>query len=169
MTAALVDAPADLSADRTTQPSRTVSDPKIHPRHLTRQALIYVRQSHPNQVQRHPESARRQYGLVERAAQLGWPQDQIVVIDEDQGKSGAGSAASQGRDGFARLVAAVSLGEVGLVLALEVARLARNSAEWYRLLELASYTGTLIADDATVYDPRLFNDRLLLGLRRPDS
>ncbi|HUY62068.1 MAG TPA: recombinase family protein, partial [Candidatus Dormibacteraeota bacterium] len=132
-----------------------MTDPKIRSQHLGRQALIYVRQSHPNQVQRHPESARRQYGLVERAAQLGWPRDQIVVIDEDQGKSGAGSAASQGRDGFARLVAAVSLGEVGLVLALEVARLARNSAEWYRLLELAAYTGTLIADEATVYDPRL--------------
>jgi DNA invertase Pin-like site-specific DNA recombinase len=146
-------------------PGPLTADPKIRSQHLGRQALIYVRQSHPNQVQRHPESARRQYGLVERAAQLGWPRDQIVVIDEDQGKSGAGSAASQGRDGFARLVAAVSLGEVGLVLALEVARLARNSAEWYRLLELAGYTGTLIADEATVYDPRLFNDRLLLGLR----
>ncbi len=141
------------------------ADPKVRAQHLGRQALIYVRQSSPNQVQRHPESARRQYGLVERAAQLGWPRDQIVVIDEDQGKSGAGSAASQGRDGFARLAAAVSLGEVGLVLALEVARLARNSAEWYRLLELAGYSGTLIADEATVYDPRLFNDRLLLGLR----
>jgi DNA invertase Pin-like site-specific DNA recombinase len=140
-------------------------DPKVQPRHLGRQALIYVRQSHPNQVQRHPESARRQYGLVERTLQLGWPREQIVVIDEDQGKSGAGSAALQGRDGFARLVAAVSLGEVGLVLALEVARLARNSAEWYRLLELAAVAGTLLADDATIYDPRLFNDRLLLGLR----
>jgi len=109
-----------------------------------------VRQSHPNQIQRHPESTRRQYGLVERALRLGWPREQIVVIDEDQGKSGAGSAALQGRDGFARLVAAVSLGEVGLVLALEVARLARNSAEWYRLLELAAVAGTLLADDATI-------------------
>jgi DNA invertase Pin-like site-specific DNA recombinase len=87
------------------------------------------------------------------------------VIDEDQGKSAAGSAASQGRDGFAQLVSAVGLGEVGIVLALEVSRLARNSAEWYRLLELAALAGTLIADDATVYEPRLFNDRLLLGLR----
>ena len=147
------------------QVAAVTADPKVRTQHLSRQALIYVRQSSPNQVQRHPESARRQYGLVERAARLGWARDQIVVIDEDQGKSGAGSAASQGRDGFARLAAAVSLGEVGLVLALEVARLARNSAEWYRLLELAGYSGTLIADEATVYDPRLFNDRLLLGLR----
>jgi len=142
-----------------------VADPKIDPRHLVRQALIYVRQSHPNQVQRHPESARRQYGLVERAEQLGWPREQTTVIDEDQGKSAAGSAAAHGRDGFAQLVSAVGLGAVGIVLALEVSRLARNSAEWYRLLELAALAGTLIADDATVYEPRLFNDRLLLGLR----
>jgi DNA invertase Pin-like site-specific DNA recombinase len=142
-----------------------VSDPKILSRHRQRQALIYVRQSHPNQIQRHPESARRQYGLTERAEQLGWLREQITVIDEDQGKSGAVSAAAHGRDGFAELVSAVGLGEVGIVLALEVARLARNSAEWYRLLELAALAGTLIADDTTIYDPRLFNDRLLLGLR----
>ncbi|MGH2351032.1 MAG: recombinase family protein, partial [Chloroflexota bacterium] len=142
-----------------------LADPKIQSRHLARRSLIYVRQSHPNQVQRHPESARRQYGLVARAAQLGWPRDQIGVIDEDQGKSAAGSAAAHGRGGFAELVSQVGLGEVGIVLALEVSRLARNSAEWYRLLELAALAGTLIADDTTVYDPRLFNDRLLLGLR----
>src|SRR4030095_815577 len=134
---------------------------------LLGEALIYVRQSHPNQVQRHPESARRQYGLTERAEHLGWPREQISVIDEDQGKSAAGSAAAHGRDGFARLASAVGLGEVGIVLALEVARLARTSAEWYRLLELAALAGTLIADDTTVYDPRLFNDPLLLGLRGP--
>lgn len=159
------DAAPGMVRDQVSAPGLLGSEPRIRSPHLSRQALIYVRQSHPNQVQRHPESARRQYRLVERAAQLGWPRDQIVVIDDDQGKSGAARAASQGRDGFARLVAAVSLGKVGLVLALEVARLARNSAEWNRLLNLASYTGTLIADDATVYDPRLFNDRLLLGLR----
>ena len=146
-------------------PGAMALDPKIQPRHLQRQALIYVRQSHPNQIQRHPESARRQYGLVERAEGLGWPREQIRVIDEDQGKSAAGSAAAHGRDGFAQLVSAVGLGEVGVVLALEVSRLARNSAEWYRLLELAAVAGTLIADEATSYDPRLFNDRLLLGLR----
>ncbi|HUR07677.1 MAG TPA: recombinase family protein, partial [Nonomuraea sp.] len=141
------------------------TDPKIQPRHLARGALIYVRQSHPSQVQRHPESARRQYGLVDRARLLGWPAEQVTVIDDDQGKSAAGSAAAHERDGFARLVSAVGLGEIGVVLALEVSRLARNSAEWYRLLELAALAGVLIADDATVYDPRLFNDRLLLGLR----
>jgi DNA invertase Pin-like site-specific DNA recombinase len=167
MTQLLAPAPVAVR-DLTTvpiDPGERVADPKIHPRHLLREALIYVRQSHPNQIQRHPESARRQYGLVERAEQLGWPREQTRVIDEDQGKSAAGSAAAQGRDGFAQLVSAVGLGEIGIVLALEVSRLARNSAEWYRLLELAALAGTLIADDATVYEPRLFNDRLLLGLR----
>src|ERR671939_909616 len=137
---------------------------KVHARHQARRALVYVRQSHPNQILRHPESAHRQYGLVERAEHLGWPREQIGIIDEDQGKSAAGSAAAHGRDGFAQLVSAVGLGQVGIVLALEVSRLARNSAEWYRLLELCAVSGTLIADDATIYDPRLFNDRLLLGL-----
>src|SRR5918912_3279607 len=142
-----------------------LADGKVHARHQARRALVYVRQSHPNQILRHPESARRQYGLVERAEHLGWPREQIGIIDEDQGKSAAGSAAAHGRDGFTQLASAVGLGEVGIVLALEVSRLARNSAEWYRLLELAALAGTLIADDSTVYDPRSFNDRLLLGLR----
>lgn len=163
MTTAMGHVPAVVPHDRTTSPPMTLSDPKIQARHLMRQALIYVRQSHPNQVRHHPESARRQYGLTERAQQLGWAPEQIRVLDEDQGKSGAGSAAAHGRDGFAELVSAVGLGEVGLVL--ELSRLARNSAEWYRLLELCALAGTLIADDATIYDPRLFNDRLLLGLR----
>jgi DNA invertase Pin-like site-specific DNA recombinase len=157
--------PAPVRAPTGGTPPRSGADPKVQARHLTRTALIYVRQSHPSQVQRHPESARRQYGLVERAQALGWPADQITVIDDDQGKSAAGSAAAHERDGFARLVAAVGLGEVGIILVLEVSRLARNSAEWYRLLELAALADVLIADDAAVYDPRLFNDRLLLGLR----
>jgi len=165
MTAPMVDAPPVVMPDRTTPPVTMPPDPKTHPRHLQRQAFIYVRQSHPNQVRHHPESARRQYGLVARAQQLGWEPEQVTGIDEDQGKSGAGSAAAHGRDGFAELVSAVSLGEVGIILALEVSRLVRNSAEWYRLLELCALAGTLIADDATIYDPRLFNDRLLLGLR----
>jgi DNA invertase Pin-like site-specific DNA recombinase len=157
--------PAPVRAPTGGPPPRSGADPKVQPRHLTRTALIYVRQSHPSQVQRHPESARRQYALVDRAHALGWPADQITVIDDDQGKSAAGSATAHERDGFARLVAAVGLGEVGIILALEVSRLARNSAEWYRLLELAALAGVLIADDGAVYDPRLFNDRLLLGLR----
>ena len=143
----------------------TVAHPKIRPRHLTRRALIYVRQSSPTQVQRHPESARRQYALAERAQRLGWAAEQITIIDEDQGKTAAGSAAAHGRDGFAQLASAIGLGEVGIVLALEVSRFARNSAEWYRLLELAALDGVLIADADTIYDPREFNDRLLLGLQ----
>jgi DNA invertase Pin-like site-specific DNA recombinase len=127
--------------------------------------LIYVRQSSPSQIQRHPESARRQYGLAERAQRLGWASDQVTIIDDDQGKSGAGSAAAHDREGFGRVVSAVGLGAVGIILALDVSRLARNSAEWYRLLELAALAGALIADEDTVYDPRAFNDRLLLGLR----
>jgi DNA invertase Pin-like site-specific DNA recombinase len=165
MTAPTVQAAPGTLGDATVIPAKLAADPKIQSRHLGRQALIYVRQSDPYQVRRHPESARRQYGLVERAEQFGWGAEQIRVIDEDQGKTAAGSAAAHGREGFAQLVSAVGLGEVGIVLALEVSRLARNSAEWYRLLELAALSGTLIADDATVYDPRLFNDRLLLGLR----
>jgi DNA invertase Pin-like site-specific DNA recombinase len=161
----MVTAPSPGLQDQPTLAVPTAGDPKIHSRHRTRQAVIYVRQSHPNQVLHHPESARRQYGLTERAQQLGWGAEQIRIIDEDQGKTAAGSAAAHGRDGFADLVSAVGLGEVGLVLVLEVSRLARNSAEWYRLLELCALAGTLIADDTTIYDPRLFNDRLLLGLR----
>jgi DNA invertase Pin-like site-specific DNA recombinase len=140
-------------------------DPRITPRHLALRVINYVRQPSPTQVQRHAEGARRQYHLAERAAQLGWEAEQVTVIDGDLGKSGAGSAAAHGRDGFAQLVSAVGLGEVGLVLALEVSRLARNSAEWYRLLDLAALTGTLLGDEDGLYDPRAFNDRLLLGLR----
>src|SRR5947208_13725879 len=98
------------------------TDPKIGARHLARHGRIYVRQSHPNQVLRHPESARRQYGLVERAEQLGWPREQIDVIDEDQGKTAAGRAAAHGRDGCTRLASAGGLASVGGVVARQVAR-----------------------------------------------
>jgi DNA invertase Pin-like site-specific DNA recombinase len=157
----------DLARRAAAHPSLSVppSDPRLTSRHLARRALIYVRQSSPGQVQRHPESARRQYGLAERAQALGWTAEQITVIDEDQGKSGAGEAAAHERSGFAQLASAVGLGEVGLILVLEVSRLARNSVEWYRLLELAALDGVLIADEDALYDPRAFNDRLLLGLR----
>ncbi len=165
MTTATIPSSPPTRADGPSTPHTTSVDPKITARHLSRHVLIYVRQSSPTQVHRHPESARRQYALAERAQRLGWAPEQITIIDEDQGKSGAGSAAAHEREGFGRLVSAVGLGEVGLILALEVARLARNSAEWYRLLELAALAGVLIADEATIYDPRAFNDRLLLGLR----
>ncbi len=133
---------------------------KIGPDHLARPALVYVRQSTPDQVRHHHESRRRQYDLAAHARALGW-QD-VVVIDEDLGKSGATTA---GRTGFQRLVAEVSLGRAGAVFSLEVSRLARNNRDWHQLLELCGLTGTLIVDADGIYDPRHLNDRLLLGLK----
>jgi len=135
---------------------------KVTMSHLRRTAVIYVRQSTLAQVERNRESTMRQYDLNARAHSLGWPQSGIRVIDEDLGQSGA-SAAS--RTGFAELAAQVGLGQVGIVLSLEVSRLARNNADWYRLLDLAGMTDTLIADADGVYHPALFNDRLLLGMK----
>jgi DNA invertase Pin-like site-specific DNA recombinase len=125
-----------------------------------------VRQSTLRQVVEHTESTQRQYGLQERAVALGWPREQIVVVDADQGHSGASAV---DRAGFQTLVAAVGLGQVGIVLGLEVSRLARSSADWHRLLEICALTDTLILDEDGLYDPSLFNDRLLLGLNRPAS
>jgi DNA invertase Pin-like site-specific DNA recombinase len=129
--------------------------------HLARQAAVYVRQSTVEQVTNNLESQRRQYGLVERAVALGWQQTQVVVIDDDLGVSGGGVA----RVGFERLVAEVGLGHIGIVLAIEVSRLARNNRDWYHLLDLCALVGTLIADTDGLYHPGVFNDRLLLGLK----
>jgi len=134
---------------------------KISPGHRERLAYIYVRQSTVRQVQHHRESQVNQYALVERAGTLGWSPERIRVIDADLGQSGQDG----GRAGFQELVAEVSLGHVGIVLAYEASRLARNNADWYTLLDLATVAGTLIADADGVYDPRDYNDRLLLGLR----
>ena len=135
---------------------------KITTSHLSRLAVVYLRQSSPSQVENNRESTRRQYELAERARELGWAREQILVIDADLGLSGSGAAA---RSGFAQLTADVALGRVGLVLGLEVSRLARNNADWHRLIELAGLTDTLIADADGLYHPALFNDRLLLGLK----
>ena len=135
---------------------------KVTADHLRRLACLYVRQSSLQQVHDHRESTARQYDLKGRAQALGWTADRIHVIDEDQGLSGASSAE---RDGFQRLVADVGLGRVGLVMGLEVSRLARNSSDWHRLLEICALTETLILDEDGVYDPAHFNDRLLLGLK----
>jgi DNA invertase Pin-like site-specific DNA recombinase len=134
---------------------------KISACHYERRAYVYVRQSTPQQVQRHRESQVNQYALVQRAQALGWPLERIQVIDRDLGQSGQDGQ----RLGFQELVAAVSLRQVGIILAYEASRLARNNADWYRLLDLAAVVGTLIADTEGVYDPRTTNDRLLLGLR----
>ena len=131
-------------------------------RHLQRLAYLYVRQSTLQQVFENTESTARQYALHERALALGWPSERIVVIDQDLGHSGASAT---DRAGFQRLVAEVGLGKVGLVLVLEVSRLARSSSDWHRLLEICALTGTLILDEDGLYDPATFNDRLLLGLK----
>ena len=136
--------------------------PKVRPAHLGRTAVVYVRQSTPGQTERNLESTERQYALVERAVELGWPQRAVEVIDEDLGVSGS---AGTPRSGFARLTADVALGRVGIVLGLEVSRLARSNADWYRLLDLAGITDTLIADGDGIYHPASFNDRLVLGLK----
>ncbi|MHB1640970.1 MAG: recombinase family protein [Candidatus Dormibacteria bacterium] len=135
---------------------------KITPFHLQRQALVYVRQSTASQVENNQESTQRQYALAAKAVELGWTRDQVTVIDEDLGVSGSGSA---DRSGFARLTAEVALGHVGIVLGLEVSRLARNNADWYRLLDLCGVTDTLIGDADGLYHPASFNDRLVLGLK----
>jgi DNA invertase Pin-like site-specific DNA recombinase len=135
---------------------------KVKPSHTQRAAFVYIRQSSPSQVEYNRESTARQYALVEKACQLGWSQEQVTVIDEDLGLSGSGSAK---RSGFARMTAEVALGHVGIVLGLEVSRLARNNADWYHLLDLCGMTDTLIGDSDGVYHPALFNDRLVLGLK----
>lgn len=135
---------------------------KITSAHLSRMAYLYVRQSTLRQVLENTESTQRQYALRERAAALGWPLERIVVIDRDLGQSGASAA---DREGFQQLVSEVSLGHVGIVLGLEVSRLARNSTDWHRLLELCAFADTLILDEDGLYNPGLFNDRLLLGLK----
>ena len=125
-------------------------------------AAVYVRQSTLAQLERNTESTRRQYDLVARARALGWPRNAIRVVDADLGVSG--SATGQ-RDGFEALVADVALGQVGIILALEVSRLARDNAAWYRLLDLAGVCDTLVADADAVYHPGLFDHRLVLGLK----
>ncbi len=139
-----------------------MSDPKVTAAHLRRAAAVYCRQSTLIQVERNRDSTLRQYDLVSRAAALGWPPAAVRVVDADLGVSGSGLAA---RAGFTGLTEQIALGQVGVVLALEVSRLARSSAEWYRLLDLCGITDTLIADEASVYHPGMFDDRLLLGLK----
>jgi DNA invertase Pin-like site-specific DNA recombinase len=135
---------------------------KVNAGHLRRNAYLYVRQSTMRQVFENTESTKRQYALRQRAIALGWAVEQIVVIDSDLGQSGASAA---DREGFQRLVAEVSLGKAGIVLGLEVSRLARNSTDWHRLLEICALSDTLILDEDGIYDPAHFNDRLLLGLK----
>jgi DNA invertase Pin-like site-specific DNA recombinase len=135
---------------------------KIRPEHMDRAAVVYVRQSSRQQVLEHTESTRLQYALAERAVALGWARSQVTVIDDDLGVS---AATADSRKGFARLVAEVTMGRVGVVLGIEMSRLARTGRDWHQLLELCCLSGVLLADPDGVYDPGLYNDRLLLGLK----
>lgn len=135
---------------------------KVRPEHLKRDAYLYIRQSTIHQVFHNTESTRRQYDLRRRATALGWADDNVIVIDSDLGQSGA---SAKDREGFQRLVADVGMGKAGIVLGLEVSRLARNSSDWHRLLEICALTDTLILDEDGLYDPSHFNDRLLLGMK----
>lgn len=151
---------------RTTTPQRPRSaalcSEKVTAEHWQRLAIVYVRQSTPQQVLEHRESTARQYALADRAVALGWPPAAVQVIDEDQGQSGSSAA---GRSGFQRLLAEVSSDRVGLILGLEMSRLARSCKDWHALLELCSIYRTLLADADGLYDPSQYNDRLLLGLK----
>lgn len=142
--------------------SEPLGSTRILPRNLERLAIVYVRQSTLQQTQKHQESTQLQYGLVQRALRLGWPKERIVVIDDDLGCSGS---SAEGRPGFQRLVAEVGLGHVGIILGVEVSRLARSCRDWHQLLELCALFGTLICDLDGVYDPAQYNDRLVLGLK----
>src|SRR5881394_1550601 len=131
---------------------------KICPRHLERLAAVYVRQSTMVQVVRNTESTRLQYGLVDRAVALGWTAARVMVIDDDLGRSAAGGV---DRPGFQRLVTEISLGHVGLVVGIDMSRLARSGRDWYQLIELCALTGALLADSDGVYDPGEYNDRIV--------
>src|ERR1700676_1436623 len=135
---------------------------KIAAAHWQKLAIVYVRQSSPQQVLENRESTARQYALADFAQTLGWPAERVLVIDEDQGQSGA---RADNRSGFQRLLAEVALDHVGLVLSVEMSRLARSSKDWHHLLEVCGLFGALLADQDGVYDPSDANDRLLLGLK----
>ncbi len=143
-------------------PGRGLRSAKIQAWHWERTALVYVRQSSPQQVVEHPESRARQYALADHAIALGWPKERVMVIDEDQGQSGR---SAEQRSGFQRLLAEVGMDHVGIILGLEMSRLARSSKDWHHLLEWCAVFGTLLADQDGIYNPNDSNDRLLLGLK----
>ncbi len=159
--------PTDLTqarppAARRDPPAARLGSEKITDKHLERSAIVYVRQSTPQQVLEHRESTLRQYALADRAVALGWPAAAVEVIDEDQGHSGS---SAEGRSGFQRMLAEISSDRVGLVLGLEMSRLGRSCKDWHALLELCAIYRTLLADADGLYDPSQYNDRLLLGLK----
>jgi DNA invertase Pin-like site-specific DNA recombinase len=149
-----------------TAPASSPATPKVTAAHLRRDAYLYVRQSTLKQVLTNTESTRRQYDLRGRAIALGWNSEQIIVIDIDQGHSGASAA---DREGFQRLVADVGMGKAGIVLGLECSRLARNNADWHRLLEICALSGTLICDEDGLYDPGAVQRPAAARHERPDE
>ena len=151
-----------IGQERKSTQSMLLSSGKIHAYHYDRLAIVYVRQSTLQQVEKHNESTKLQYNLVQRAYDLGWSADRVLIIDDDLGQSGS---TAEGRPGFQRLVAEVGLDHVGIILGIEMSRLARSCKDWYQLLEVCAIFKTLIADTDGVYDPVSYNDRLLLGLK----
>ena len=139
-----------------------ITSSKVQPHHRDRTAIIYIRQSTLQQVQHHSESTKLQYALADKVQMMGWSKEQLLIIDEDLGRSGA---TAQGRPGFQKLVTEVSLDHVGIIVGIEISRLARSCKDWYQLLEVCSLFRTLIADTDGIYDPSSYNDRLLLGLK----
>ncbi|MBI3181515.1 MAG: recombinase family protein, partial [Myxococcales bacterium] len=137
------------------------TNPKIRPEHLQRLAGVYIRQSTMQQVRKHTASGELQYGLVARAIDLGWPRDRVRIYDADQGHTGS---LPGNREDFGQLVADVGMRCLGIVLGFDVTRMARNNADWYKLLDLCGICDTVIADNDGVYHPSLYNDRLVLGL-----
>src|SRR5450432_3418715 len=153
-------APAETTPSVTTFGLRSTS--KSLDRHLDRLAMVYVRQSTPQQVLENRESRERQYALAEFAQRLGWPAERVVIVDEDQGQSGK---SAENRSGFQRLMTEVSLNHVGIVLGLELSRLSRSSKDWHQLIDVCAIFNTLLCDQDGVYDPLDSNDRLLLGMK----
>ena len=138
-----------------------LESPKIHSQHLERLVLVYVRQSDPQQVFNNRESRERQYELADRAVALGWPRDRVVIVDDDTGTT---ATSADHRDGFHRVMAEVAMDHVGLILGIDMSRLARSNKDWHTLLEMCALIGTVLGDDDGIYDPNDSNDRLLLGL-----
>ena len=154
--------PADQARTQSPASASGRHSTPISDRHLSKLAVVYVRQSSTQQILDHKESRERQYALADYAATLGWPRERILVIDEDQGRSGR---SVEQRPGFQRLLAEVTLDHVGLILGLELSRLSRSSKDWYHLLEVCAVFGTLLADQDGIYDANDSNDRLVLGLK----
>ncbi|HEY9855121.1 MAG TPA: recombinase family protein [Stenomitos sp.] len=150
------------SSKEATYRSGVLRSSKITDLHLDRIAIVYVRQSDPQQVLNHRESRERQYALADHAVALGWPRDRVMIVDDDQGRSGK---TADRRGGFQRILAEVTMEHVGLILGIEMSRIARNNKDWHNLLEMCAIFGTILADEDGVYDTLDINDRLVLGLK----